>query len=177
MAVFNKSLLRRNTAKLLTENQSSGNTVDYPNARAIGILFTQTDRIKYQAIRNLVRQFKSDEKNVEVLCFLEKGGENYDFRYDYITSSDVGFWGNMQSSSALKFAGHRFDYLFYLDLKKNLYLENVMAMSNASCRIGFYKKQNDNLLDLMIQVKGGASIENAIDQIMYYTRKLGTNGS
>jgi hypothetical protein len=108
---------------------------------------------------------------------LEKGGENYDFRYDYITSKDVGFWGKMQSSSALQFAEHRFDYLFYLDLKNNLYLENVLAMSRANCRIGFYKKSNDNLLDLMIQVNGSASIESAIDQIMYYTRKLGTNES
>ena len=117
------------------------------------------------------------KKKVEVLCFLEKGGGNYDFRYDYITSSDVGFWGKMQSQAAQKFSEHQFDYLFYLDLKKNLYLENVLAMSQAGCRIGFYKKNNDNLLDLMIQVNGKSSIDTAIDQIMYYTRKLGNNGS
>lgn len=161
----------------MTENKKSGYAVDYTNARSIGILFTQTDRNKYKAIRNLVKQFMNDQKTVEVLCFLEKGGENYDFRYDYITSSDVGFLGKMQSQAALKFSEHQFDYLFYLDLKKNLYLENVLAMSQAGCRIGFYKKNNDNLLDLMIQVNGKSPIDTAIDQIMYYTRKLGNNGS
>jgi hypothetical protein len=177
MAVINRGLLRRRTLKLLSENQSSRSTVGYDTVDTIGILFTQTDRKKYLAIRDLVKQFKNDKKQVEVLCYLEKGGENYDFRYDYITSKDVGFWGKMQSSSALQFAEHQFDYLFYLDLKNNLYLENVLAMSKANCRIGFYKKSNDNLLDLMIQVNGNTSIETAIDQIMYYTRKLGTNDS
>jgi len=173
MAVLHKSLLKRRTAKLLAENKSSGRAVDYQTARTIGILFTQTDRKKYQAIRNLVKQFNSDEKKVEVLCYLEKGGENYDFRYDYITSDDVGLWGKMESSSATKFSEHRFDYLFYLDLKKNLYLENVLARSKAGCRIGFFNNNNDNLLDLMIQVNGNTPMEAAIDQIMYYTRKLG----
>ncbi len=176
MELINKTLLRRRTERLLDQNQSTGNTVSYQDAKNIGILFTQSDRKKYQAIRDLVKQFMNDEKQVKVLCYLEKGGENYDFRYDYITSKDVGLWGKMQSSSALKFAETTFDYIYYLDLKRNIYLENVLAMSKASCRIGFYKKNNDSLLDLMVQVNGKAPFEKAIDQILFYTMKLGSDG-
>ena len=177
MALINRSFLRKRTERLLRENKSSGNTLSYQNAKAIGILFTQTDRNKYEAIKNLVKRFKNDEKQVEVLCYLEKGGENYDFRYDYITSKDVGMWGKMQAPSALKFAENRFDYLYYLDLKRNIYLENVLAMCKASCRIGFYQKSNDGMLDLMVQVKGKSSYEAAIEQILFYTMKLGINGN
>ena len=162
---------------MLTENKSSGNTVCYAEAKSIGILFTQSDRKKYDAIKDLVKRFKNDDKRVAVLCYLEKGGENYDFRYDYITSHDVGLWGRMQSPSALKFAEIGFDYLYYLDLKSNIYLENVMAMCKSRCRIGFYHKENNKLLDLMIQVNSTATIESAIDQILFYTMKLGSNGN
>lgn len=177
MALINKNLLRKRTERLLTENKSTGITLNYREAKTIGILFTQADRNKYTAIRNLVKQFKNDDKRVEVLCFLEKGGENYDFRYDYITSNDVGMWGKMQSPSALKFAEVNFDYLYYLDLKNNIYLENVLAMCKTGCRIGFYKQNNDGLLDLMIEVNGKSGYETAIDQILFYTMKLGSNGN
>lgn len=176
MAVLYKNLLKKRTERLQSENQSSRKTVSYAAAQTIGVLFSQSTREKYQAIRELVIQFKNDSKQVEVLCYLEKGGENYDFRYDYITSKDVGLWGKMQSPSALKFAQQTFDYLFYLDLKENMYLENVLAMSKASCRIGFYKKNKDDLLDLMLSVNGRPSMGEAIDQILFYSKKLGSDG-
>ena len=177
MALINKSLLQKRTERLLTRYQSTGNTLCYADAKTIGILFTQSDRVKYQAIWNLAKQFKKDNKQVEVLCFLEKGGENYDFRYDYITSKDVGMWGKIQAPSALKFAEISFDYLYYLDLKSNIYLQNVMAMCKSRCRIGFYNKENNGLLDLMIQVNGKSTMKSAIDQILFYTMKLGSNGN
>ena len=176
MTAINKSLLQKRTERLLTENQSTGNTLSYKDARNIGILFTQTDRGKYQAIRKMAKQFKNDGKRVEVLCYLEKGGENYDFLYDYITSKDINMWGKMQAPAAIKFAKINFDYLYYLDLEENIYLENVLAMSKASCRIGFYKQHNQGLLDLMVQVSVKSGFETAIDQIMFYTMKLGSNG-
>lgn len=177
MAVINRSFLQKRTERLLSKNQSLGNTASYQDAKSIGILFTQADRNKYLAIKNLAKRFKNDGKQVEVLCYLEKGGENYDFLYDYITSNDISLWGKMQSVSALKFAKNTYDYLFYLDLKQNLYLENVLAMTKACCRIGFYKQENDGLLDLMININGKRSMEEAIDQVLYYTKKLGSDGS
>lgn len=174
--MINKTLLQKRTERLLTENQSSGNTLSYKDASNIGILFTQTTREKYHAIRNMAKQFKNDGKRVEVLCYLEKGGENYDFLYDYITSKDIGMWGKMQSTAANKFAEIGFDYLYYLDFDQNIYLENVLAMCKASCRIGFYRKNNPGLLDLMVQVNSKSSFETAIEQILFYTMKLGSNG-
>ena len=100
--------------RLIAENQSVGAAVSYADAKSIGILFTQSDRTKYMAVRSLIKQFKNDGKQVEVLCYLEKGGENYDFLYDYITSSDVGMWGKMQSQAALKFSKLTFDSEFII---------------------------------------------------------------
>jgi hypothetical protein len=49
-------------------------------------------------------------------------------------------------------------------------------MSKASCRIGFYQKNKDDLLDLMLNVNGQPSMGEAIDQILFYSKKLGSDG-
>ena len=72
MAVINKRLLQKRTERLLSEHKSTRNTVSYANAQTIGILFTQSTRNKYHAIRSLIKQFKNDGKQVEVLCYLKK---------------------------------------------------------------------------------------------------------
>ncbi len=176
MTVINKKLLENRTHKLAEENSTLRHTVGYQEADHVGILFSQVDRPKYAAVRNLAKQLKKDGKKVDVLCYLSKNGENYDFLYNYITSKDVSLWGKMHSDAAITFAQQPFDYLFYLDLKSNIYLENILAMSQAKCRIGFYQKQGDDILELMLSVKKDPVMSEVIEQIFFYTQKLGSNG-
>lgn len=175
MTVINKKLLEQRTVKLAEENTSIRETVDYKTANRVGILFSQIDRPKYEAVRNLVRQLKKDGKEVEVLCYLGKNGENYDFQYDYITSKDVSLLGKMHSGAAIAFAEQEFDYLFYLDAKGNIYLQNILAMSQAKCRIGLYEKNSDELFELMIGVDENAVIGDVVEKVFFYTKKLGCN--
>lgn len=175
MTVLNKKLLEHRTTKLAVANDSPRETVGYQEAHRVGILFTQIDRPKYQAIRNLAKQLKKDGKQVDVLCFLNKNGENYDFLYNYITSRDVSMLGKMHAGAAITFAEQEFDYLFYLDIKSNIYLQNILAMSRAKCRIGFYDGSNDDLLELMLNVNGNQDMAEVVDQIFFYTQKLGSH--
>lgn len=176
MTVLNKKLLEQRTEKLAQANEAIRETVGYFKAQNVGILFSQIDRPKYEAVRNLAKQLKKDGKTVDVLCYLSKNGENYDFLYNYITSKDVSMLGKMHSGAAITFAQQPFDYLFYLDLKGNIYLENILAMSQAKCRIGVYEKNKDKLFELMLNVTGKPMINEVIDQIFYYAKKLGCNG-
>ena len=178
MTVLNKNILISRTQKIAAQNQSDRCTIGYQKANRIGILFSQTDRSKFEAVRFLDKNLKKDGKKVDVLCFLEKNGENYDFLYNYITSKDVSMWGKMHSGAALTFAQQPFDYLFYLDIKGNIYLQNILAMSKAKCRIGFYEKSNDDLLELMLSIQqNNPQIKEGIEQIFFYTKKLGSNGT
>ncbi len=177
MTVLNKKLLVQRTEKLAGKNRAVRETVGYQEATKVGILFSQTDRRKFQAIRNLAKQLKKDGKKVDVLCYLGKDGENFDFLYDYITSKDVSILGKIDSHDAISFAEEHFDYLLYLDVEQNIYLQNILAMSKAKCRIGLFEVNRKELLELMINLNGEPAIEEVIDQIFYYTKKLGRNGS
>ena len=177
MTVLNKNILIQRTQKLAAQNSGDRCTVGYDQAERVGILFSQTDRNKFQAVRSLDKNLKKDGKKVEVLCYLEKDGENFDFLYNYITSKDVSMWGKMHSGAAITFAQQPFDYLFYLDLQVNIYLQNILAMSKAKCRIGFFEKSNNDLLELMLSMQNNPQMQESIDQIFFYTKKLGSNGS
>ncbi|MDH3711308.1 MAG: hypothetical protein OER04_15540 [Cyclobacteriaceae bacterium] len=179
MTVINRKLLEQRTIKLAVENNTVRETVDYKQAKRIGILFSQLDRPKYEAVRNLAKQLKKDGKNVDVLCYLGKNGENFDFLYNYITSKDVSILGKMHSGAAITFAQQPFDYLFYLDVKRNIYLQNILAMSKAKCRIGVHVKdpEVDKFLELMLSFKENQVYSEVVDQIFYYTKKLGCNGN
>ena len=179
MTVINRKLLEQRTVKLAISNDTVRETVGYENAKRIGILFSQNDRPKYEAVRNLAKQLKKDGKKVDVLCYLGKNGENFDFLYNYITSKDVSLWGKMHSGAAITFAQQPFDYLFYLDTKGNIYLQNILAMSKAKCRIGVHTKEQeiDKFLELMLSTSDNQLYSEVIDQIFFYTKKLGCNGN
>lgn len=179
MTVINRKLLEQRTIKLAVENETVRETVGYEQAERVGILFSQSDRPKYEAVRRLAKQLKKDGKKVDVLCYLGKGGENFDFLYNYITRKDVSLWGKMHSGAAITFAQQPFDYLFYLDIKSNIYLQNILAMSKAKCRIGVHLKEPevDKFLELMLSIKDNQVYSEIVDQIFYYTKKLGCNGN
>jgi len=173
MSAVAEKLLRLRTNKLLKANRSKRETVSYEEVKEIGILFTIVDRDKHNAIKKLAKQFKEDGKKVEVLGFLGKGKENYDFLYNYISSADISALGKMTSGSAITFAQRNFDYLFYVDLHPNIYLENILAMSKAKCRVGIYEKNKNDFFDFMLNISREKKISALIDQMYFYTKKLG----
>ncbi|MGI9541870.1 MAG: DUF6913 domain-containing protein [Cyclobacteriaceae bacterium] len=173
MSAVAEKLLKLRTSKLLKSNRSKRETVNYDAVNEIGILFTIVDREKHNAIKQLAKQFKADGKQVEVLCFLGKGKENYDFLYNYISSTDISALGKMNSGSAITFAKKNFDYLFYVDLHSNIYLENILAMSNAKCRVGIFEEKKDAFFELMLNINRDKKISQLVDQMYYYTKKLG----
>jgi hypothetical protein len=90
--------------------------------------------------------------------------------FDFFTENEITFWGNITSSSALKFSDTPFDFLFYIDTKPNPLILNLLARSKAKCRIGKFWNEGKLFLEFMIESNNGT--KGLIEGMYKYTSLL-----
>lgn len=165
-------ILTFKTKQILEKNKVQRQSVEYKKAWEVGILYSVEDLEKHELIKNFVRLLEKDVKKVEVLTFLDKDKENLEFRYNFFTVGDFSFWGEPIADSIKKFIEKKFDFLLYLDVDTNIYMENILARSQANCRIGGYYENKQNYFELMVNVKENDQIRHLIDQMYHYIKIL-----
>ena len=114
---------------------------------------------------------EEDGKTVNVLTYLPKGHQNFEFMFDFFTIKELNFWGIFNSEAVLKFVEQPFDYLFYLDQEGSPLIRNIMAMSKAKCRIANYEEENAKFCEMMVQAPGN-SYQGLLEDMYKYTKKL-----
>lgn len=144
------SFLKYKTSLLVKKQKASRNSVGYKKAMTTGVIFTVEDKQKHFAIKDFIKKLEADGKHVQVLEYLPEKTENFEFRFDFFTEKDITFFGNLNSENALQFADAPFDFLFYLDLEPNPMILNILARSNAKCRVGRLFDGGEGYLDFMI---------------------------
>jgi hypothetical protein len=164
------NFLKLKTRSFLKSNKALRSSLPYKQAMTVGILFTVEDRLKHDAVKDLVRKLEHDGKQVKVMTFLPNHKENFEFLFDFFTEKDVSFWGNITSDSATRFAEAPFDFLFYLDMEPNPHLLNIVARSKAKCRVGRHFEKSDAYFEFMIESKNG--LKDLMDGMYKYTSKL-----
>ena len=160
--------MRTNSA--LKKKGATRASIPYKNAKTVGIIFSVEDKQKHDQIKEFVKHLEHDGKKVDVLEFLPKKKENYEFLYDFFTDEDLSFWGKITSEKAIKFSNTPFDYLFYIDTQPNPLVLDVLARSKAACRVGKFNEPESEFFEMMIEDKG--STKTLIDNIYKYTRAL-----
>jgi len=168
--MFKLNFLNLRTAMALKKNKNPRASTPYKRAQSIGIIFSVEDKQKHEDIKEFIRQLEHDGKKVQVLEFLPKKKENYEFLFDFFTVDELSFWGKITSAQAIKFIATPFDYLFYVDQEANPLVLNLMARSKARCRVGKYAETECPFYELMIQHKG--TVKGLIDDMYKYTRQL-----
>jgi hypothetical protein len=168
--MFKMSFLRMRTQSALKKNKAPRASIAYKHAQSIGIIFSVEDRQKHDLIKDMVRHFEQDGKKVQVLEFLPKKKENYEFLFDFFTIEDLTFWGKINSDQAHKFSNTSFDYLFYIDSASNPLILNLLAQSKAHCRVGKFNELESSYFELMIEEKNGT--RSLIDNMYKYTKQL-----
>lgn len=168
--MFKMSFLKMRTNAALRKNGSARASTPYKQAHSVGIIFSVEDRQKHDYIKDLIKRFELDGKSVQVLEFLPKKKENYEFLFDFFTIEDLSFWGNITSERAVKFSNTAFDYLFYIDSQSNPLVLNLLARSKAHCRVGRYNENESPYFEMMIEENGNT--KSLIDNIYKYTRQL-----
>lgn len=163
-------LLKYRTRALAKNNRALHANLPYRQAHSVGIIFTVEDRQKHEDIKDFMKRLEHDGKSVEVMAFLPRNRENYDFLFDFFSERDLNFWGKITSESANKFSEKPFDFLFCLDVEANPLVMNVVARSKAKCRVGRYQESSSACFEFMLEVKNGTRA--LIDGIYRYCSKL-----
>ena len=164
------TFLKWRTLAALRKNKSLRTSTPYRKSNSIGIIFTVEDKQKHDEIKEFVRRFEQDGKNVKVLEFLPKKKDNFEFLFDFFTINDLNLWGQITSEQALKFSQTNFDYLFYIDNDHNPLILNILAQSKALCRVGRHHESSEPYFEFMIGSEG--TISGLITNMLKYTRQI-----
>ena len=171
--MLSKKLLVHKTRSHVKKNQTPRLTLPYKKAESAGVIFSTEDLEKHNTIKGFVNKLKADGKEVTVLTFLPRDRHNFEFKFDFFTAEDFSVFGNHTSKDALNFAKQPFDYLFYIDQEPNPFIENLVAMSKAKCRVGKYSRLSDqDLFEFMISTKEKSTTQELADEMYRYTKIL-----
>lgn len=164
------TFLKYRTNSLLKKNKSLRENLSYKKAQTIGIIFSVEDKLKHDGIKDLVKKFEHDGKKVQVIEYLPVKKENYEFLFDFFSDKDLSFWGNITSANAVKFSDSAFDFLYYIDVTPNPLILNLLARSNAKCRVGKFWDENRPFFEMMIESNGNVRV--LMDNMYTYTSQL-----
>lgn len=162
--------LKYKTKSFLRKNNSVRASLPYKQALNVGVIFTIDDKAKHAEVKDFIKRLQHDGKRVTVMTFLPRDKFNYEFMFEFFTTKDVSFWGNITSVVANRFADQEFDLLYYLDHEPNPLLMNLIARSKARCRIGQFWENREPFFEMMIENKG--DVKSLIDAMYRYTRAL-----
>ncbi len=164
------TFLNIRTNSHLKRNKTIRTNLPYKQALTVGIIFTVEDKQKHDVVKELVKKLEHDGKKVQVMEFLPKKKDNYEFMFDFFTEDDLTFWGNITSAQALKFADTPFDFLIYLDTVSNPLILHLLARSKSPCRIGKAWPASQPFFELMIE--STSSTRSLMENIYTYTTQL-----
>ncbi len=164
------NFLKMRTRSALRKNTTLRASIPYKQAHSIGIIFTVENQQKHQGIKEFIHLLEKEGKKVQVLEYLPKKKENYEFLFDFFSIEDLNFWGNLNSDKAIQFSQTSFDYLFCIDTESNPLILNIMARSKAHCRIGRFRELESPFFEMMIEQNGTA--KGLIETMYKYTKQL-----
>ena len=164
------SFLKMRTNSQLKKNKTVRGNIPYKQATTVGILFSVEDKRKHDDIKELIHKLEHDGKKVQVMSFLPNKKENYEFMFDFFTTKDISFFGQITSDHAMKFSETPFDYLFCIDAEPNPMILNLVARSKAKCRVGKYREEATPFFEFMIDNVG--PIKGLMDGMYTYTTQL-----
>lgn len=170
MTVIKLTLLKLRTDLVLKYNKGLKENVSYKNSQQMGIIFSVEDKAKHETVKELIKKFEHDGKQVQVLEFLPEKKDNYEFKFDFFSEKDLSFWGKITSNDAIKFADTPFDFLFYLDTTPNPLILHLLARSKAKCRVGRFWEDGRPYFEFMIE--SVANIQVMAETIYKYTTQL-----
>lgn len=151
-------------------------SVNYRDAKHIGILFNLQSEDRFSVLHNFIQTLQKDKKYLNILTYSEKFAENiYPFECDIITGKDVSALGQIKSAPMEKFIHCRFDYLYCVSTKPFPLFDAILKKSQAKCRVGKYFQRTENHLDLMIALSENQNEEALIKEMLSYTKILTKN--
>ncbi len=137
----------------------------YSEARNIGILYN-VDQFGLEVIEKLEDLLKGDGKDVAKIGFAEKPVDN---RLIF-SKKDISGTGTVKNDNLSFFINQPFDFLISLDTSENINYKYVLALSKATCKVGFETEQYYDLLQLSLKMD--ESKPKAVTNMVRYLKMI-----
>ena len=163
--MFKKLGLKYRTKKASKKRSGIVHTSDNNNKK-VGIV-TSKEIYKTTGFKKFTKDLLNKGVKTEILVF-NKEKTSSDTSLPQYHKSDYSWSGEIKSPLVKKFIKTPFDLLFSVNTSSVLHIENVLALSNAKCRVGTTTKQENEHLDFMIKVKENSSIDTLTNSMLHY---------
>jgi hypothetical protein len=160
--------IRYRTKKALKKRPSNP-SVSLEESNLIGIVLDDASKNDL-AIKRFIDELKLKFK-VEIISYtadkkIQKGLK------DTFSKKDFNWVGKISNKSISNFIKTPFDFLISLNTSTILYVENILALSKAKCRVGVSSEENYQFLDFMILSHSQNTWETTIENIKHYTENI-----
>jgi hypothetical protein len=173
--LFKKFLIKHKTRQTIKKSTVSRENISFKKAKAIGVIYSWEGKRKAEIINRFAEEMELTGKKVKMICYSRVDLKVIPVNIDYFNESNFSLSGKIKSHKLREFVDLRFDFLYHLDTTQNIYIEYVLAMSNARCRVSRADHTKKDLYDFMIQTKTHAGIETLCNEILHYTKALVNN--
>ncbi len=174
--MFKKRFLHYRTKRALSLNKVNRESPSFYSARKIGVIFTWEGETKAEIIRKFIHELDLSGKTIKTFCFVRDHKTPVHKDFEYFDERDFGLFGKIKSEILIHFIKAKFDYLFHLDTLRNDYIENILALSQARCRISGLDYTRQEYYDFMIKTDPRDGLEQLCKQILHYTKSLVNHG-
>ncbi|MEO9868846.1 DUF6913 domain-containing protein [Ekhidna sp.] len=137
----------------------------YLDASQVGILY-HADDFPDQVVTELENQLKADGKNVARIGYVEKATE----QALLFSKKDISGTGTIKKNQLSFFINQSFDFLISLDTSGNINYKYVLALSKATCKVGFETEQYYDLLQMSVKMEENKS--DAMKSIIRYLKMI-----
>jgi len=172
---FKENLFKLFRRRIIANNKHERINPSFFKAKKIGVIYTWEGETKLEVIDEFVSAMDMAGKEVHIACFFKNlknvGPQVQDL---IITRKDFKLFAGIKSEELRDFITQDFDFLFHLDTESNVFIENVLARSHASCRVGRYDETKKEYYDFMINVGTDHKIEKLCSEMLRYTKQLVT---
>ena len=129
-----------------------------------------TSKVIYKSsgFKSFIKKLSDKGMDTEIRIYNEDQASENSTIQQY-TKKDYSWSGKIKSPLVNKFIKTPFDFLFSVNTSSILHIENILALSNAKCRIGTTTDQDNEHLDFMIRVKENSSIDKLTNSMLHYT--------
>lgn len=173
--LFKKFFIRRKTKHAVRNNTVSRENISFKNAKSVGIIYTWEGKRKTEIINDFAKELENSGKKVQLICYSRVDLRIIPVNINFFNEKDFTFFGNIKGNRLREFADAQFDFLYHLDTMHNTYIENIMALSKARCRVSRADHSRKEVYDFMIQTRVNTGIENLCNEILHYTKALVNN--
>ena len=147
-------------------------TVNYSDAKDVGILFYEDINIDIVIIKNFIDQLIADGKLVTTLIYSNEIKAVVENDFIYFSKKDISITGQIEGPILQNFINKDFDYLICFQGIDFPPFDFILRSSHAKCRVGIYNEKQINNFELMINDDLNKSSKELLDDILYYLKVM-----